>query len=90
MRKIRFAPGEVSSRRVVSGLFFQGRNIMRVMLRASIPVEVGNAAIKDGSLPKKTQAILNELKPEAAYFSVMNTGRGRLFSTSTWRTSRRW
>ena len=48
---------------------------MRVMLKASFPVERGNATIKDGSLPKKIQAILNELKPEAAYFSTNEQGQ---------------
>jgi hypothetical protein len=41
---------------------------MRILLKASIPVETGNATIKDGSLPQKLQSILADLKPEAAYF----------------------
>ncbi len=41
---------------------------MRVMLKASMPVETANAAVKDGSLAKKLQSILADLKPEAAYF----------------------
>ncbi len=52
---------------------------MRVMLKVSIPVEVGNAAIKDGSLPKKIQSILTESKPEAAYFSVNEKGERTAF-----------
>jgi hypothetical protein len=39
------------------------------MLRASIPNEAGNAAIRDGSIGEKIQAILADLKPEAAYFT---------------------
>ncbi len=45
---------------------------MRTLLKISIPVEVGNARIKDGSLPKTIQAILAEQKPEAAYFYEEN------------------
>ena len=42
---------------------------MRMMLKASIPIEAGNAAIKNGSMGKTIQAILADLKPEAAYFT---------------------
>ena len=41
---------------------------MRCLLKVLIPVETGNAAISDGSLPKTIESILNDLKPEAAYF----------------------
>ena len=42
---------------------------MRMMLRVSIPVDAGNAAARSGNLGSTIQKILNELKPEAAYFS---------------------
>jgi len=42
---------------------------MRMMLKVSIPVDTGNAAIKDGTIVKKIQTILADLKPEAAYFT---------------------
>ncbi len=48
---------------------------MRTLLKISIPVEVGNARIKDGSLPKTIQAILAEQKPETAYFYEENGER---------------
>ncbi len=41
---------------------------MRTMLRVLMPVEAGNAAIKDGSLPRTLKALIERLKPEAAYF----------------------
>lgn len=41
---------------------------MRMMLRVKMPVESGNSAVKDGSLPRTIQALLERLKPEAAYF----------------------
>ena len=43
---------------------------MRFLLKCSIPVEAGNASIRDGSLPQKIQSILEDLKPEAAYFTA--------------------
>jgi hypothetical protein len=48
---------------------------MRMMLRWTVPVERGNAAIKDGSLKSAMEALLEELKPEAAYFWPENGER---------------
>jgi len=48
---------------------------MRCMLKVSIPVEAGNTAISDGTLPKTIESILGELKPEATYFSDDNGKR---------------
>lgn len=42
---------------------------MRCMLKVNIPVEAGNTAAKAGKLGEKIQAILAEMKPEAAYFT---------------------
>ncbi len=42
---------------------------MRVMLKAQMPVETGNEAIRSGTLGATVQAILEELKPEAVYFT---------------------
>jgi hypothetical protein len=47
---------------------------MRVLLRASIPVESGNAAIKAGTLGPTIKRILDDLKPEAAYFTADDNG----------------
>jgi Domain of unknown function (DUF3303) len=47
---------------------------MRMMMRVTIPVERGNAALRDGSLPKIVQSALEELEPEAAYFTTMSGG----------------
>jgi hypothetical protein len=45
-----------------------------MLLRASIPVETGNAAIKAGTLGSTIEAILADLKPEAAYFASDENG----------------
>jgi len=47
---------------------------MRMLLRVSIPVEAGNAAAKNGTLGTTIEKILNELKPEAAYFFSDDNG----------------
>ena len=47
---------------------------MRMLLRVSIPVEAGNAAAKAGTLGSTVEAILAELKPEAAYFFADDSG----------------
>jgi hypothetical protein len=41
---------------------------MRMMMKVSIPVDHGNAAIKDGSLANTFQQFMDTAKPEAAYF----------------------
>ncbi len=52
---------------------------MRFMITCRIPMEEGNAAIKDGSLPQTMQSIMEDLKPEAAYFGDMEGARGGYF-----------
>src|SRR4051794_5144178 len=57
---------------------YNGGNRMRMMLRVSIPVETGNAAIRNGTIGSKIQSILAELKLEAAYFTDENGCRSAL------------
>ena len=52
---------------------------MRMMLTVTIPVEAGNNAIKNGTLSKTMQAMMQNLKPEAAYFFAENGLRTALF-----------
>jgi hypothetical protein len=50
---------------------------MRMLLKFNIPTDAGNAAMKSGGIPGKLKQILDELKPEAAYFAEddgMRTG----------------
>jgi hypothetical protein len=46
-----------------------------MLLRVSIPVEAGNAAVKAGTLGSTIEQILADLKPEAAYFLADDDGQ---------------
>jgi hypothetical protein len=48
---------------------------MRFLVKVNIPVEAGNAAAKAGKLGATMQAILEDLQPEAAYFTDDNGKR---------------
>ncbi len=41
---------------------------MRVLLKATVPVETGNKAIKEGILQKTINNFVEQNKPEACYF----------------------
>jgi hypothetical protein len=47
---------------------------MRIMVKFAFPVESGNSAIRDGKVEKVVRQIMEELKPEAAYFSAVDDG----------------
>ena len=49
---------------------------MRMMLKWTVPVERGNVAIKDGTMTKTIESLLDQLKPEAAYFLAEDGRRG--------------
>jgi hypothetical protein len=50
--------------------------LMRFMITCRIPVEKGNELAKAASLHSTIQSIMEELKPEAAYFSDIERGGG--------------
>jgi hypothetical protein len=52
---------------------------MRMMLKVTVPVEAGNRAIKDGTLPKVIHSTTERLKPEAAYFLAEDGKRTAIF-----------
>ena len=43
---------------------------MRFLVRATIPVEAGNALVRDPNFGKVMEDILSDLKPEAVYYCV--------------------
>jgi hypothetical protein len=49
---------------------------MRFMLSFRVPTEKANPAIKDGSFNRNLRSIMDELKPEAAYFTDVDGARG--------------
>jgi hypothetical protein len=49
---------------------------MRFMLTFRVPMEEGNALVKDGRIGPTLETILDELKPEAAYFTEVEGARG--------------
>lgn len=49
---------------------------MRFMVTFRIPMDEGNALIKDGRIGPATESILDDLKPEAAYFTEIEGARG--------------
>src|SRR5437870_1518250 len=53
--------------------------IMRIMVKFAFPVETGNAAIRTGKLEKVFQQIVEDLKPEAAYFHPEGGERAGFF-----------
>jgi len=49
---------------------------MRYLIRFQIPVEPGNAALRDPEFGTKIQQLLSEMKAEAAYFTAVEGQRG--------------
>ena len=49
---------------------------MRMLMHVQFPLELFNASVRDGSVGRKMQAILEAIKPEAAYFTEQNGRRG--------------
>ena len=52
--------------------------MMRMLFHVKLPVEPFNSAVRDGSAGKKIQAILDDLKPEAVYFTEYEGQRGAM------------
>ena len=49
---------------------------MRFLLHISLPVDKFNQAVRDGTVGEKMRRILEETKPEAAYFCAKDGKRG--------------
>ena len=55
---------------------------MRFLIKISIPVDAGNAAIENGSLTRNIESILATQDSEAAYFYEENGKRTGLISVN--------
>jgi hypothetical protein len=51
---------------------------MRMLLNIRIPHEPFNAFVRDGTIGPVMAKILEEMKPEAAYFTEQDGGRGAI------------
>lgn len=60
---------------------------MRFILRISLPVEPFNASVRDGTAPQRMARILEETKPEAAYFVADGGKRSALLVIDMEKTS---
>ena len=52
---------------------------MRVIMLVQFPIEPFNTAARNGTVGGKIKQILDELKPEAAYFTERDGRRGGIF-----------
>ena len=43
---------------------------MRFLVKATIPVEAGNALVQDANFSQRMERILGDIRPEAVYFAV--------------------
>jgi hypothetical protein len=50
-----------------------------MMIRYSFPVDAGNAAIRNGKLETVFRQLMDDLKPEVAYFHAVDGDRGGTF-----------
>ncbi len=48
---------------------------MQILLHVKFPHETFNAAVRDGSIKEKLKRILEDIKPEAVYFTEYNGQR---------------
>jgi hypothetical protein len=51
---------------------------MRMLLKVKFPHEEFNQAVRDGSIGNKMRRILEDIKPEAVYFTEQNGQRGAI------------
>ncbi len=56
---------------------------MRYIMKVRIPIEKGNAEIRDAKFGEKMSKLLSEIKAEAAYFSTINGQRGGYIVVNT-------
>ena len=48
---------------------------MRFLVKATLPVEAGNALVRDPSVGQRIQGIMGDIRPEAVYFAAADGQR---------------
>ncbi len=56
---------------------------MKFLIKAMIPVEMGNKLIKDGSLFTRMNEYFARVKPEALYFTITGGQRTVVFGSTS-------
>jgi len=51
---------------------------MRMLVHVKLPIEPFSAATRDGSVDRKMKSVLDEIKPEAVYFTEYEGKRGAI------------
>lgn len=51
---------------------------MRMLVHVKFPHETFNAAVRDGSVGRRMESILEDVKPEAVYFTEFDGRRGAI------------
>src|SRR4028119_740090 len=57
----------------------KGSEDMRFLIRGRVPTDKTNTLIQEGRFPQTFQSIMEDLQPEAAYFTDMDGARGFYF-----------
>ena len=52
---------------------------MKFLVKAIIPVEAGNALVKDPNMKTRMDTIMGDIRPEAVYFTIDNGQRTLYF-----------
>ena len=52
---------------------------MRTLMKVSIPVEAGNKGVREGILPRTVLGFVEQMKPEACYFTAEGGKRTAYF-----------
>jgi len=55
---------------------------MRYLIKVRLPIEEGNRILRNPKFSRELQSILEEIKAEAAYFSLIDGQRGMYIITS--------
>lgn len=52
---------------------------MRMLMKVSVPVDEGNKAVRDGTLPKTMMGFVEKMKPETVFFTSEGGQRTAFF-----------